>query len=113
MKKIEAILRPSKLVDVRAALEKAGYPGLTLTEVEGHGKQKGLTQVFRNRKYQVDFLPKVKVEIVAGGRDAARIVKTILKAARTGKAGDGKIFVSSVETAYRVSSGEKGEKVVS
>jgi len=113
MKKIEAILRPSKLPDVRNALAKSGYPGLTLTEVEGHGKQKGLTQVFRDKKYKVDFLPKVKLEIVARNQDAARIVRTILKAGRTGKAGDGKVFVYKVDEAFRVSSGEKGEKVVS
>lgn len=113
MKKIEAIIRPAKLEEVLQALEQAGYPGVTLTEVEGHGKQKGLVQQWRGQEYKVEFLPKVKLEIVVPSKDTKRIVQAILKSASTGQVGDGKVFVSSVEEAFKIRSGEEGEKVVS
>lgn len=113
MKKIEAIIRPAKLEAVMEALEEVGYPGVTLTEVEGHGKQKGLVQQWRGQEYKVEFLPKVKLEIIAASKEVKKIVQAIMKSASTGQVGDGKVFVSSVEEAYRISSGEEGEKVVS
>ena len=109
MKKIEAIVRPEKVDDVRKALEKAGYPGVTITEVEGHGKQKGVTRQWRGESYKVDLLPKVKLEIVASDRDADRIAGAIATAAKTGGVGDGKIFISDVKDAVRIRTGEKGD----
>lgn len=113
MKKIEAIIRPDKFDHVKNALEQAGYTGVTLTEVEGHGKQKGLSQEFRGYKYKVEFLPKLKLEIVAPDGDIDKLVKAIQASASTGQVGDGKIFVYSIEAAYRISSGEAGDKAVS
>lgn len=113
MKKIEAIIRPDKFDSVKKALEQAGYTGVTLTEVEGHGKQKGLAQEFRGYKYKVEFLPKLKLEIVAPDADIEKLVKAIQSSASTGQTGDGKIFVYSIENAYRISSGEAGDKAVS
>jgi nitrogen regulatory protein P-II 1 len=113
MKKIEAIIRPEKFEEVKAALEEAGYGGITVTEVEGHGKQKGITQQWRGRKYKVELLPKLKLEIVTTSKDAPKLLKAILKSGSTGQVGDGKIFVSGIEEAYKISSGEEGEKVVS
>jgi nitrogen regulatory protein P-II 1 len=109
MRKIEAIIRPEKLGDVRGALEKAGYPGLMLTEIEGHGKQKGVTQQWRGEEYRVDLLPKVKLELVVADKDVDRIVQTITTAAKTGSVGDGKIFISEVKEVVRIRTGEKGE----
>ena len=109
MKKIEAIVRPEKVDDVRKALEKAGYPGLTVTEVEGHGKQKGVTRQWRGESYKLDLLPKVKLEIVVADADLERTVQAISKAAKTGSVGDGKIFVSDVSQVIRIRTGEKGE----
>lgn len=111
MRKIEAIIRPEKLEEVRKAIEAVGYPGITITEAEGHGKQKGVVQQWRGETYRVDFLPKVKLEIVAGDSDAERIVQAIIKTARTngGAVGDGKIFVSEVRDAIRIRTGERGE----
>jgi len=109
MKKIEAIIRPEKLEEVRKAIEGAGYPGITITEAEGHGKQKGVVQQWRGESYRVDFLPKVKLEIVASDADAERIVQAIAKAAKTGSVGDGKIFVTDVRDAVRIRTGERGE----
>jgi nitrogen regulatory protein P-II 1 len=109
MKKIEAIIRPEKLDEVRKAIEAVGYPGITITEAEGHGKQKGVTQQWRGETYRVDFLPKVKLEIVAGDADAERIIQAITKTAKTGSVGDGKIFVSDVRDAVRIRTGERGE----
>ena len=109
MKKIEAIIRPEKLEAVRAALETVGYAGLMITEIEGHGKQKGITQQWRGKKYRVELLPKVKIEIVVKDQDVERITKAISEAAKTGKIGDGKIFVYSVENVLRIRTGEKGE----
>jgi len=112
MQKIEAIIRFEKLEDVKTALEKIGYPGLTITEVEGHGKQKGIVQQWRGEKYKVDLLPKLKIEIVAKDSDVPKIVETISKNARTGSVGDGKIFVIPVGEVYRIRTGEKGEAAI-
>lgn len=112
MQKIEAIIRFEKLEDVKSALETIGYPGLTVSEVEGHGKQKGVTQSWRGEKYKVDLLPKLKVEIVARDADIAKIVEAISKNARTGSVGDGKIFVIPVGEVYRIRTGEKGEGAI-
>lgn len=109
MKKIEAIVRPEKLEDVRKALGKAGYPGMTINEVEGHGKQKGVTQQWRGESYRVDLLPKAKLELVVSDGDAERIISTIASSAKTGGVGDGKIFVSDVKDVYRIRTGERGE----
>ena len=111
MKKIEAIIRPEKVDDVRKAIEAVGYPGITITEAQGHGKQKGVVQQWRGESYRVEFLPKVKLEIVAGESDSERIVQAIIKTARTngGAVGDGKIFVSDVRDAIRIRTGERGD----
>lgn len=111
MKKIEAIIRPEKVDDVRKAIEAVGYPGITITEAQGHGKQKGVVQQWRGESYRVEFLPKVKLEIVAGESDSERIVQAILKTARTngGAVGDGKIFVSEIRDAIRIRTGERGD----
>ena len=112
MKKIEAIVRAEKIGDIRRALDKAGYPGLTLTEVEGHGKQRGVTQQWRGESYKVELLQKVKIEIVSSDKDAGRIVDAIVASAKTGAVGDGKIFVSDVKEAVRIRTGERGEDAV-
>ena len=109
MKKIEAIIRPEKLDEVRKAIEAVGYPGMTITEAEGHGKQKGLTQQWRGETYTVQFLPKVKLELVVSDADADRITQAIIKAAKTGAVGDGKIFVSDVRDVIKIRTGERGE----
>jgi nitrogen regulatory protein P-II 1 len=109
MKKIEAIIRPEKVDEVRRALEKVGFPGLNLTEVEGHGKQKGVVQQWRGEQYKVELLPKVRLELVVSDRDAAKIIKAIQETSKTGAVGDGKIFVSSVEEVIRIRTGESGE----
>ncbi len=113
MKKIEAIIRPDKFDSVKKALEAAGYSGVTLTDVEGHGKQKGLAQQWKGFKYKVEFLPKLKLEIVANDKDVDNLVKAIMASASTGQVGDGKIFVYAIETAYRISSGEAGDQAIS
>jgi nitrogen regulatory protein P-II 1 len=112
MKKIEAIIRPESLVLVRNALDEMGYPGMTITEVKGHGKQKGKEQVWRGREYKVEFLPKLKIEIVVIDEDADRIVSAITREARTGNIGDGKIFVYHVEDAVRIRTGEAGYNAI-
>ena len=114
MRKIEAIIRPEKSDDVLRAIESAGYPGITITEAEGHGKQKGVTQQWRGESYRVSFLAKVKLEIVVSDTDTDRIIDTITKAARTnsGHVGDGKIFVSDVRQVVRIRTGEKGEGAI-
>ena len=112
MKKIEAIVRPEKVDDIRKALEKADYPGVTITEVEGHGKQKGVTRQWRGESYKVDLLPKVKLELVVSDKDADRLAGTISSAAKTGSVGDGKIFISDVKEAVRIRTGEKGEEAL-
>ena|SRR3989338_3291990 len=112
MRKIEAIVRPEKLEAVRSALESSGYPGITITEIEGHGKQKGTVQQWRGEKYKVDFLPKVKVEIVCLTSDLDKILRVIQEAAFTGNVGDGKIFVYDVAEVVRIRTKERGEKAL-
>jgi nitrogen regulatory protein P-II 1 len=112
MKKIEAVLRVEKLEEVSDALEKFGYPGMMITQIEGHGRQKGLTEQFRGREYKVSFLPKIKVEIIVKDSDADKVVTCIAKTAKTGEIGDGKIFVYPVEEVMRIRTGEKGETAV-
>ena len=112
MKKIEAIIRPEKLDEVRKAIEAVGYPGITITEAEGHGKQKGVIQQWRGETYRVEFLPKVKLEIVVAESDAEQMLKAITNAARTGSVGDGKIFVSEVRDVVRIRTGERGEQAL-
>ena len=108
MKKIEAIFKPFKLDEVREALSEIGVSGLTVTEVKGFGRQKGHTELYRGAEYVVDFLPKVKVELIVGDALVDRAIEAIVKAARTGKIGDGKVWVTPVETAVRVRTGERG-----
>ncbi len=108
MKKIEAIVRTSKIQDVYLALEKIGHPGMTVTEAEGHGKQKGITQQFRGKDYKVDFLTKAVLHIVANDQDVDAIVEAICASAHTGQPGDGKIFIYPVENAIRIRTRESG-----
>ena len=112
MKKIEAIIRPEKVEEVRKAIEAVGYPGVTITEAQGHGKQKGVVQQWRGETYRVEFLPKVKLEIVASDADADKIVQAIIKSAKTGAVGDGKIFVSDVKDVIKIRTGERGESAL-
>ena len=112
MKKIEAIVKPFKLDEVKEALGAVGVNGLTVTEAQGFGRQRGHTEVYRGAEYQVDFVPKVKVEVLADEDDVQGIVDAILKSARTGKIGDGKIFVLPAEQAYRIRTGEMGPDAV-
>ncbi len=112
MKQITAIVKPFKLEEVREALAECGVTGLTVTEVKGFGRQKGHTELYRGAEYVVDFLPKVKVEVVVKTADVDRCVEAIVKAARTGKIGDGKIFVTSVEQVVRIRTGEQDEAAV-
>lgn len=113
MKKVEAIIRPEKLDEVKKALMKAGYNDITVTEVQGHGMDKGIMQIWRGRKYLADLLPKIKLEVVTKNIRAAKIIQTILKSATTGNMGDGKIFVYDIAETYRIRTGEKGEVTVS
>ena len=112
MKKIEAIVKPFKLDEVRDALSELGATGLTVTEVKGFGRQKGHTELYRGAEYVVDFLPKVKVEVVLPDAMVERAVEAIVTAAHTGKIGDGKIFVTAVEQVVRIRTGESGEAAV-
>jgi nitrogen regulatory protein P-II 1 len=112
MKKIEAIIKPFKLDDVREALSEAGVSGLTVTEVKGFGRQKGHTELYRGAEYVVDFLPKVKVEVVVADDQLNRCLEAISSAARTGKIGDGKIFVYPVEQVIRIRTGEQGPEAI-
>src|SRR4249920_473443 len=112
MKKIEAIIKPFKLEDVKEALAEVGVQGMTVVEVKGFGRQKGHTEIYRGSEYTVDFLPKVKIEVVLADTLVEKAVETIIKAAKTGKIGDGKIFVLPVEDAVRIRTEEKGEKAV-
>lgn len=112
MKKIEAILRPAKVGDVCAALEKIGHPGIMITEIEGHGKQKGIEQEFRGKTYKTELLSKAKLEVVVNDRDLDKMIKAIREAAYTGNVGDGKIFVYPVDNAIRIRTDEKGEIAV-
>jgi len=112
MKKIEAIIKPFKLDDVREALSDIGVNGLTVTEVKGFGRQKGHTELYRGAEYVVDFLPKIKLELVVADAIVDSAVDAIIKAAHTGKIGDGKIFVTSVDQVVRIRTGETGESAV-
>jgi nitrogen regulatory protein P-II 1 len=112
MKKIEAVIKPFKLDEVREALSEIGIAGLTVTEVKGFGRQKGHTELYRGAEYVVDFLPKIKIEIVVNSDHVEPAIEAIIKAARTGKIGDGKIFVTSVEQVVRIRTGETNEAAI-
>jgi len=112
MKKIEAIIKPFKLEEVKDALGEIGIEGMTVTEVKGFGRQKGHTEIYRGSEYTVDFLPKIKLELVLTDKQVDAAVATIVKAAKTGKIGDGKVFVSPVESAVRIRTDEKGDAAV-
>jgi len=112
MKKIEAIIKPFKLEDVKEALSSIGVEGMTVSEVKGFGRQKGHTEIYRGSEYTVDFLPKIKMEIVLADNQVGDAVQSIVKAAKTGKIGDGKVFVSSIENAVRIRTEETGEQAV-
>ena len=109
MKKVEAIIRPFRMDDVREALAEVGVKGMTLTEVKGYGRQKGHTEMYRGSEYHIDFLPKIKLEVVVADSLADKVVDTILKSAKTGQVGDGKIFIYDIEDVIRVRTGESGE----
>jgi nitrogen regulatory protein P-II 1 len=109
MKKIEAIIQPSRFESVKEALREIGVEGITVTEVRGHGRQKGHTEVYRGREYSVDLLPKVKLELVLPEAQAAKVIETILQTTKTGKIGDGKIFIYTLDDAIRIRNGERGE----
>ena len=112
MKKIEAIIKPFKLQDVKDALNELGIQGMTVTEVKGFGRQKGHTEIYRGSEYTVDFLPKVKVETVVADAIVTQAIQAIIKAAKTGKIGDGKVFVSAIEEAVRIRTEEHGDSAV-
>jgi nitrogen regulatory protein P-II 1 len=113
MKKIEAIIKPFKLDEVKQKLTSAGITGMTISEVKGFGRQKGHTELYRGAEYTVDFLPKVKIEILAPDETAPKIIEAIMESAQTGKIGDGKIFVSTVEDVIRIRTNERGEEAIS
>ncbi|MBU6181543.1 MAG: P-II family nitrogen regulator [Verrucomicrobia bacterium] len=112
MKKIEAIIKPFKMEDVKEALAEVGIEGMTVSEVKGFGRQKGHTEIYRGSEYTVDFLPKVKIELVVAGGMVDKAVQAISKAAKTGKIGDGKIFILPIETAVRIRTEETGESAI-
>jgi nitrogen regulatory protein P-II 1 len=112
MKKIEAIIKPFKLDDVKNALNEIGIKGMTITEVKGYGRQKGHTEIYRGAEYVVDFLPKIKMEIIVDADQVEQVIETVVEAARTGKIGDGKIFVLPVEQIVRVRTGETGREAI-
>lgn len=112
MKKLEAIIKPFKLDDVKEALNKLGIQGMTVTEVKGFGRQKGHTELYRGAEYVVDFLPKVKIEVAVAEEIVPKVVDTIMEAARTGKIGDGKIFILPVEDTIRIRTGERGKEAL-
>ncbi len=112
MKKIEAVIKPFKLDDVREALSDIGITGMTVTEVKGFGRQKGHTELYRGAEYVVDFLPKMRVELVVGDDQVDRCVEAITNAAKTGKIGDGKIFVTNVDRVLRIRTGEENEEAI-
>ena len=113
MKKVEAIIKPIKLEDVKEALSEVGVEGMTVVEVKGFGRQKGHTEIYRGSEYTVDFLPKVKIEVVVEDARSETVVDAIVKAANTGKIGDGKVFVSEILEAVRIRTGERGSDAVS
>ncbi len=112
MKKIEAIIKPFKLEDVKDALFEIGLSGITVSEVKGHGRQQGHTELYRGAEYIVDFLPKIKIEIVVKEEEVEKVIETIVQHARTGKIGDGKIFVMPVEKAIRIRTGEEDDEAI-
>ena len=112
MKKVEAIIKPFKLDEVKDKLNEIGVKGITVTEVKGFGRQKGHTELYRGAEYVVDFLPKVKMEIIIDDTQLEEVVNTIAKAAQTGRIGDGKIFVTNIEEAIRIRTGERGKEAV-
>ncbi|MES2307921.1 MAG: P-II family nitrogen regulator [Verrucomicrobiota bacterium] len=112
MKKVEAIIKPFKLEEVKSGLHEIGVEGMTVTEVKGFGRQKGHTEIYRGSEYTVDFLPKVKIEIIVPDDKLDTVVKTIIANAKTGKIGDGKVFVMNVEQAIRIRTDESGEKAI-
>ncbi|MBO6634509.1 P-II family nitrogen regulator [Parvibaculum sp.] len=112
MKKIEAIIKPFKLDEVKEALQEVGLQGITVTEAKGFGRQKGHTELYRGAEYVVDFLPKVKIEVVLNDEMVAKAVEAIQQAARTGRIGDGKIFISNVEESIRIRTGETGAEAI-
>jgi nitrogen regulatory protein P-II 1 len=112
LKKLEAIIKPFKLEEVKEALTELGIEGLTVSEVKGFGRQKGHTEIYRGSEYTVDFLPKVKIEVVMKEELVSKAVETIVKAAKTGKIGDGKIFVIAIDEAVRIRTEERGDKAV-
>ena len=112
MKMVEAIVKPFKLDEVKEALTKAGIQGMTVEEVKGFGRQKGHTELYRGAEYSVDFLPKVKIQVIVSDDKAAKVVEVITESAKTGKIGDGKIFVSNVEEVIRIRTGEKGPDAI-
>jgi nitrogen regulatory protein PII len=112
MKKIEAIIKPFKLEEVKDALGEVGIEGMTVTEVKGFGRQKGHTEIYRGSEYTVDFLPKIKLELVIADAQVDTAVSTIIKSAKTGKIGDGKVFVTTIEDAVRIRTEERGEMAV-
>ena len=112
MKKIEAIIRPEKVDDVLTALEDAGYAGIMITEIKGHGKQKGITQQWRGKEYKVSLLSKIKIEIVVKDADVANITKAVVKTAKTGNIGDGKIFIYDIDNCIRIRTEEEGDKAL-
>lgn len=113
MKKIEAIIKPFKLDEVKDALNEIGIQGMTITEVKGYGRQKGHSELYRGAEYVVDFLPKVKIEMMVPDGAAGEVIRVIEQHARTGKIGDGKIFISHIEEAVRIRTGQRGEEAVS
>ena len=112
MKKIEAVIKPHKLDEVKEALNKIGIKGMTVSEVKGFGRQKGHTELYRGAEYVVDFLPKTKIEVVVTSDIADRVVQTITETARTGKLGDGKIFITDIEEVVRIRTGERGSEAI-
>jgi len=112
MKKIEAIIKPFKLDEVKNALTKIGLQGMTVTEVKGFGRQRGHTEVYRGAEYKIDFLPKVKIELITSEEMISQVIETIERAAKTGKIGDGKIFVSPIEEVIRIRTGERGKDAI-
>jgi nitrogen regulatory protein P-II 1 len=112
MKKIEAIIRPEKLDEVLKAIESTGYSGVMITEIKGHGKQKGIVQQWRGSQYKVTLLTKIKIDIVAKNKDVEKIKTAIATAAKTGEIGDGKIFISDIADAYKIRTGETGDEAI-
>ena len=112
MKKVEAIIKPFKLDEVKDALVEIGIGGMTVTEVRGFGQQKGHTEIYRGTEYVIDFLPKVKIEVIVRDEDVDKVVETIMKTAQTGRVGDGKIFIIPVEDVIRIRTGERGEQAI-